>query len=64
MKVSIESYMKITGGNDQFLILDINIYIILSAILLLVLSGCIAGIIPARKASKVLPVEALRELNN
>jgi putative ABC transport system permease protein len=60
----INLYIKITGGNDEFLILDINIYIILSAILLLIISGCIAGIIPARKASKILPVEALRSLNN
>lgn len=60
----INMYIKISGGNGQFLILEVNIYIIVSAILLLVASGCIAGIIPARKASKVLPVEALRELNN
>jgi putative ABC transport system permease protein len=60
----INLYIKITGGNNEFLILDINIYIILSAILLLIISGCIAGIIPARKASKILPVEALRSLNN
>ncbi len=60
----INLYITITGGNNEFLILDINIYIILSAILLLIISGCIAGIVPARKASKVLPVEALRSLNN
>ncbi len=60
----INKYLEISGGNIQFLILDLNISVIVSAILLLVLSGCIAGIIPARKASKVLPVEALRELNN
>lgn len=60
----VNMYMKLSGGNDQFLKLDINIYIILSAIFLLVISGCVAGIMPARKASKVLPVEALRELNN
>jgi len=60
----INLYIKIAGGNNEFLILDINIYIILSAIILLIISGCVAGIIPARKASKVLPIEALRELNN
>ena len=60
----INLYIIISGGNDHFLILDINVYVIISAIILLILSGCIAGIIPARKASKVLPVEALRELNN
>jgi putative ABC transport system permease protein len=60
----INLYLKITVDNDDFLILDINIYVIITAIVLLILSGCIAGIIPARKASKVLPVEALKELNN
>ncbi len=60
----VNIYIKISGGNDQFLILDTNFYVIISAILLLIISGCVAGIIPARKASKVLPVEALKELNN
>tara|TARA_R110000868_G_scaffold156380_1_gene383223 strand:+ start:8951 stop:10177 length:1227 start_codon:yes stop_codon:yes gene_type:complete len=60
----INLYISITGGNTSFLVLDVNIYIILAAIILLTMSGCVAGIIPARKASKVLPIEALRELNN
>ena len=60
----VNTYIKISGGNDQFLILDTNFHIIISAISLLILSGCIAGIIPARKASKVLPADAIRELNN
>lgn len=60
----VNLYIKITGGNNDFLILDINIYIIISAIILLIISGCVAGIIPARKASRILPIEALRELNN
>ena len=60
----VNLYIKIAGGNNDFLILDINIYIVTSAIILLIISGCIAGIIPARKASKILPIEALRELNN
>ena len=60
----INLYIQISGGNNEFLILDINIYIIIFAIILLIISGCIAGIIPARKASKTLPVVALKELNN
>jgi len=60
----INLYISINGGNSSFMILDINIYIILAAIVLLIISGCIAGIIPARKASKTLPVEALKSLNN
>ena len=60
----VNEYIRISGGNDEFLILDINIYIVVFAITLLIISGCIAGIIPARKASKILPVQALKELNN
>jgi putative ABC transport system permease protein len=60
----INLYLLISGGNSNFVILEINIYIIILALILLILSGCIAGVIPARKASKTLPVEALRELNN
>jgi putative ABC transport system permease protein len=60
----INLYMLISGGNSNFVVLEINIYIIILALILLILSGCIAGVIPARKASKTLPVEALRELNN
>ncbi|WP_218599725.1 ABC transporter permease [Polaribacter sp. NJDZ03] len=60
----INLYIEISGGNNEFLILDINKYVILSAIFLLTVSGCIAGIIPARKASEILPIEALRTLNN
>ena len=60
----INLYISISGGNSSFIILDINVYIIISAIFLLIVSGCIAGILPARKASKILPVKALRELNN
>tara|TARA_R110001583_G_C5666833_1_gene410281 strand:- start:1341 stop:2567 length:1227 start_codon:yes stop_codon:yes gene_type:complete len=60
----INLYISISGGNSNFIILDINLYIIISAIILLIISGCIAGMLPARKASKTLPVEALRKLNN
>ena len=60
----INWYIEINEGSETFLTLNVNIYIIISAILLLSFSGCIAGIIPARKAAKVKPIEALRELNN
>ncbi|MFV0540413.1 MAG: ABC transporter permease [Aestuariibaculum sp.] len=60
----INLYLSITEGNNSFVHIDINKYIILIAVLLLSISGCIAGIIPARKAANTRPVEALRELNN
>ncbi len=39
----------------------ININIAISATLLLILSGAIAGYVPARKAASVKPVVALRD---
>ncbi|MCV6628671.1 MAG: ABC transporter permease [Flavobacteriaceae bacterium] len=60
----INLYVQISGGYDQFFFIDVNFYIISIAMLLLIISGCIAGILPARKASKILPVEALKKLNN
>jgi len=57
-------YILASSDSEPFLTLSINLPIILGALILLVLSGSIAGIIPARKASNVLPVKALRELNN
>ncbi len=57
-------YINIKSNFEPFLTLNINFPIIFGALILLIISGSIAGIIPARKASNVLPVEALRELNN
>ncbi|GAB4410250.1 MAG: ABC transporter permease [Bacteroidia bacterium] len=39
---------------------EINIRIALASLLLLVVSGCIAGLIPARRAAAIRPIEALR----
>ena len=60
--VLVNIYIK--SNSDMFLALTVNMPIILGALILLVISGSIAGIIPARKASNTMPVEALRELNN
>jgi len=57
-------YILASSESAPFLTLYVNLPIILGALILLVISGSIAGIIPARKASNILPVEALRELNN
>jgi putative ABC transport system permease protein len=39
----------------------INIPVIIGAIILLVISGALAGIIPAKKAADVMPVKALNQ---
>lgn len=57
-------YINVRSSNEPFLLLEINYPIIVGALLLLIITGCIAGIVPARRASKILPVEALRQLNN
>ena len=40
----------------------INISVVIIALLLLVLSGLIAGILPARKASKIMPIDTLSKI--
>lgn len=62
--VLVNLYINTSSNSEPFLTLNINLPIILGALFLLVISGSIAGVIPARKASNILPVEALRELNN
>jgi putative ABC transport system permease protein len=40
---------------------EVNLPIALTAVLLLVFTGALAGLIPATKAARVNPVEALRD---
>ena len=40
---------------------EVNIQAAIGAIVLLVIAGSVAGLIPARKAAKIKPVEALME---
>jgi putative ABC transport system permease protein len=48
-------------AHDYFANPEINIQVAVSATLLLILSGAIAGYVPARKAASVKPVIALRD---
>ncbi len=48
--------MEIATGSDYSVGLDVA----LEATLLLIIAGCLAGLIPALKAAKVRPIEALR----
>jgi len=57
-------YININSNHEPFLTIEINFPIVFGALLLLILTGCIAGIVPARKASNIMPVEALRQLGN
>lgn len=48
-------------ANDFFMNPQVDIGIALSATLLLIISGMIAGLFPARKAAKIKPIVALRD---
>jgi len=50
-----------SGGTDSYFDHpEVNLGVALSATLLLVVSGAVAGLIPAMKAANVKPIEALR----
>jgi len=48
------------SGNTMFTNPTIDLQIALTALFILVISGALAGLIPARKAVKIKPIEALR----
>ncbi len=52
--------LKLNGPVDNFANPTVNIFIVLIAFLILILSGIAAGMIPAFKATKMKPVDALR----
>ena len=48
-------------GNPYFSNPEVNIKVAVGATLLLIVSGSLAGLIPAVRAANIQPVEALRE---
>ncbi len=56
----LELTKKFIPPSDFFMNPQANISIAVSAIILLVVAGTIAGFIPARKAASIKPIEALR----
>ena len=48
--------------SDFFKNPEVNISIAISALILIIISGALAGLIPAIKAARVEPITALREL--
>lgn len=56
----IEGLSKVGMEAEMFKNPEIKMSVAITALLVLVVSGCIAGILPANRALKVKPVEALR----
>lgn len=57
----VETASAYVPAVDMFQHPEVDFRVAIGAIVLLVSAGLIAGFIPARKAAKILPVEALRE---
>lgn len=58
----LNNIMAITGANiEYFDNPSVNFKVVASAVLILVLSGALAGFFPALRAARILPVEALRD---
>lgn len=56
--------LELAGANISFEMFknpEVNIYIALYALAILVISGTLAGYFPARKAARVLPITALKD---
>jgi putative ABC transport system permease protein len=56
----INYLLSISGPIDMFVSPSVNLGVITTALTILILSGLIAGLIPAQNAIKLKPVEALR----
>jgi putative ABC transport system permease protein len=57
----LELVSKFLPSTDYFANPEIDFNIAIGATLILIISGAIAGFVPARKAAAVKPVEALRD---
>lgn len=56
----INSLLESVGPVDMFLNPSVSLGVVLTALLILIVSGLLAGFIPANSAIKVRPIEALR----
>ncbi len=56
----VNTLLDVVGPVDMFLNPSVSLGVVLSALAILIISGLLAGFIPANKAIKVRPIEALR----
>ncbi len=52
--------LDMAGPIDMFINPSVNLRVIVSALVILLISGLLAGLIPAQNAIKLKPVDALR----
>ncbi|MEO8733656.1 MAG: ABC transporter permease [Flavobacteriales bacterium] len=57
----LESVAKLIPGNEMFRDPTIDISVALYATAVLIVAGALAGLIPARRAASIRPIEALRD---
>jgi len=57
----LELMSKMIPAADYFANPEVDLNIAIGATLILIISGALAGFVPARKASTIKPVEALRD---
>jgi len=58
---TLESISRILPGGPMFKDPEVSISIAVQALVLLIITGALAGLIPARRAASIRPIEALRD---
>jgi putative ABC transport system permease protein len=58
---TLESISRILPGGPMFKDPEVSISIAVQALVLLIITGALAGLIPARRAARIRPIEALRD---
>lgn len=58
---TLESISRILPGGPMFREPEVSISIAVQALVLLIITGTLAGLIPARRAARIRPIEALRD---
>jgi len=57
---AINKVLDMNGPVDMFLNPSVSLGVVVAALLILIISGLLAGFIPAQSAIKIRPIDALR----